>query len=81
VTPCENCHSSRGPGKSPQIPYLAGQYAHYIAFELDMWKRGYRKNSREIMMTIAERLDDQDISALAAYFQRLAATSRASASK
>jgi cytochrome c553 len=46
-----------------------------------MWKRGYRKNSREIMMTIAERLDDQDISALAAYFQQLPATSRASASK
>lgn len=81
LTPCENCHGSRGPGESPQFPYLAGQYASYIALELEIWKRGYRKNSNEIMRAIAERLDDEDISALAAYFQQLPAPTQASASK
>jgi cytochrome c553 len=47
----------------------------------EMWKRGYHKNSLEIMQMIAEKLDDQDISALAAYFQQLSATTQASASK
>jgi cytochrome c553 len=42
-----------------------------------MWKRGYRKNSLEIMQMIAEKLADQDISALAAYFQQLSATTQA----
>jgi len=40
-----------------------------------------RKSSPEIMQMIAERLDDQDISALAAYFQQLPATTRIRAPK
>ena len=57
------------PAKRP--PYLAGQYAQYIAFELQMWRRGYRKNSEEIMLIFANKLDDQDIAAVAAYYQQL----------
>jgi cytochrome c553 len=68
---CNNCHGPGGAGEPPMIPYLAGQYAHYTAFELQMWKRGYRKNSPEAMLQVAKKLDDQDIQAVAAYFQQV----------
>jgi cytochrome c553 len=73
VQACDNCH---GP-----IPYLAGQYARYIAFELQMWQRGYRKSSPEVMFMIATKLDDQDIAALAAYYQQVPASDQTTASK
>jgi len=66
---CDNCHGPGGIGFPPAIPYVAGQYAQYIAFELKMWQRGYRRNSPETIFRIATKLDDQDIAALAAYYQ------------
>jgi cytochrome c553 len=81
VSACENCHGPRGTGDSPAIPYLAGQYAHYIALELQMWRRGYRKNSSDIMLIIAEKLDDHEIESLAAYYQQLRAARPVSTSK
>jgi cytochrome c553 len=53
------------------IPYLAGQYAHYIGFTLQMWQQGFRKNSHDAMEVIAKKLDDQDIAAVAAYYQQV----------
>lgn len=81
VSACENCHGPRGTGDSPAIPYLAGQYAHYIALELQMWRRGYRKNSSDIMLIIAEKLDDHEIESLAAYYQQLRAARPVTTSK
>jgi len=52
------------------IPYLAGQYAHYIAFTLQMWQEGFRKNSPDAMEVMAKELGDQDILAVAAYYQQ-----------
>jgi cytochrome c553 len=78
---CNNCHGPGGTGEPPTIPYLAGQYARYIAFELQMWQRGYRKNSPEVMFMIATKLDDQDIAALAAYYQQVRASAKTAASK
>jgi cytochrome c553 len=78
---CNNCHGPRGSGEPPTIPYLAGQYARYISFELEMWQRGYRKSSSELMVTIAKKLDDQDIAALAAYYQQVRASAKTAASK
>ena len=54
---CNNCHGPGGAGEPPAIPYLAGQYARYIAFQLTMWKRGFRKNSPDAMADVAKRLD------------------------
>jgi cytochrome c553 len=68
---CNNCHGPGGTGEPPAIPYLAGQYAQYITFELQMWQRGYRKNSQDTMLRIAGKLDDRDIAALAAYYQQV----------
>jgi cytochrome c553 len=71
VQACTNCHGPGGAGgEPPAIPYLAGQYAQYIAFELRMWQRGFRKTSPDAMGHIVKNLDDRDIDALAAYFQQ-----------
>ena len=70
VPACGACHGASGAGEPPAIPYLAGQYAHYTAFELEMWRRGLRRNSPEAMALFAGKLDDQEIQALAAYYQQ-----------
>ena len=70
-THCDNCHGPGGSGEPPVIPYLAGQYAHYIAFTLQMWQEGFRKNSPDAMEVIAKKLDDQDILAVAACYQQV----------
>src|SRR6516162_9785410 len=71
---CDNCHGPGGAGEPPAIPYLAGQYAHYIAFTLQMWRQGFRKNSLNTMGVIANKLDDQEITAVAAYYQQVQST-------
>jgi cytochrome c553 len=73
VPGCANCHGADGAGQSPTIPYLAGQYGHYISFELKMWQRGFRNTSGPVMAPIAKMLDDQDVAAVAAYYQQLRA--------
>jgi cytochrome c553 len=74
---CDNCHGPGGAGEPPAIPYLAGQYARYIAFQLTMWKRGFRNNSPNAMADVAKRLDPQEIAAVAAYFQQVDASALA----
>jgi cytochrome c553 len=83
IQACNNCHGPDGAGISPAIPYLAGQYAQYIASELQMWRHGVRNNSPESMALIAKQLDDREIAAVAAFYQqaRAAATTDASAPK
>jgi cytochrome c553 len=71
ISGCENCHGTDGAGESPTIPYLGGQYEHYIALELQMWQRGFRKTSPDAMALFAKKLDDKDIAAVAAYYQQL----------
>jgi cytochrome c553 len=71
---CDNCHGPEGTGEPPTIPYLAGQYAHYIAFTLQMWQQGFRKNSLNTMGVLAKKLDDQEIAAVAAYYQQVQST-------
>jgi cytochrome c553 len=68
---CDDCHGPGGAGEPPAIPYLAGQYAHYIDFQLHMWQRGFRNTSPDAMEYIAKRLDDRQIAAVAAYFQQV----------
>jgi len=76
---CDNCHGPGGSGEPPVIPYLAGQYAHYIAFTLQMWQEGFRKNSPDAMEAIAKKLDDQEILAVAAYYQQVSSSLEAAA--
>jgi cytochrome c553 len=70
IQACNNCHGPDGAGLPPIIPYLAGQYAQYIALELKAWKSGDRKTSPDSMAVIAKQLDDQEIAAVAAFYQQ-----------
>jgi cytochrome c553 len=74
IQACDNCHGPDGAGEPPALPYLAGQYALYIALELRMWQRGYRKNSPDEMAVVARALDDREIAAVAAYYQQVRGT-------
>jgi cytochrome c553 len=67
---CALCHGVDGAGQTPTIPYLGGQYAHYLSFELQMWTLGFRRTSLDAMAMIAPQLDTDDIAALAAYYER-----------
>jgi cytochrome c553 len=64
-------------GEPPAIPYLAGQYASYISNELRMWQSGLRKNSTDTMGLVAKELTDQEIAAVAAYYQQVHGTAEA----
>ena len=74
IQSCDNCHGPGGSGEPPAIPYLAGQYGHYIVFTLQMWRQGFRNNSPDAMGVIANKLDDQEIAAVAAYYQQVKST-------
>jgi cytochrome c553 len=78
---CDNCHGPDGVGEPPAIPYLAGQYASYIASELHMWQGGLRKSSADAMAFVAKQLTDQDIAAVAAYYQQVQGTAEAAVSR
>jgi cytochrome c553 len=66
VPPCATCHSNVGP-----YPLLAGQYAAYISGQLRLMKAGLgpATDGAAIMTPIAQRLSDEDIAAVAAYFE------------
>jgi cytochrome c553 len=69
VQACANCHGPGGAGEAPSYPYLAGQHAPYLANALNAWKSNARNSDpTQQMPTIAKRLNDQDIAALAAFY-------------
>jgi cytochrome c553 len=69
VQGCISCHGPNGSGESPAIPYIGGQYKHYIEVQLKMFRRGYRKSPQ--MGTVGHRLSDDEAAAVAAYFDQL----------
>jgi cytochrome c553 len=55
-------------------PYIAGQSADYLAAELQAWREGKRKNDAgKLMSSVAQQLNDADVSAVSAYFASLGA--------
>jgi cytochrome c553 len=69
VQACNNCHGPDGVGVPYSAPYLAGQSAEYLAGAIKAWHDGTRKNDAgQLMSSVAERLNDADTTAVAAYF-------------
>jgi cytochrome c553 len=69
VQACNNCHGPDGVGVPHAAPYLAGQSAEFLASALKAFQDGTRKNDAgELMRSVAGRLDDADIAAVAGYF-------------
>jgi cytochrome c553 len=79
VQACNSCHGPNGVGVVHAAPYLAGQSAEYLASALKAFQQGTRKNDAgELMRSVAQRLGDGDINAVAGYFasQRFETVSR-----
>jgi cbb3-type cytochrome c oxidase subunit III len=74
VPACTGCHSPDGVGNAQAgFPHLGGQHADYIKKQLTAYRRGERSNDGDtmVMRSIAAKLSDQDIEALAQYIQGL----------
>jgi cytochrome c553 len=69
VPACMTCHAGAG----TNVPHLAGQHAAYLAGQLRLWKTGDRPatGAASIMAPIAQRLNDDQMAAVSAYFGSL----------
>lgn len=68
IVSCKSCHGPDNQGAGPVFPGIAGQHARYIEAQLKAWQSGARKNDpQDLMGTIAGRLNDEDIRAVAAW--------------
>jgi cytochrome c553 len=72
IPACVNCHGPRGTGNPPSVPYLAGQYANYMTYQLELWKDGVRDNdAMNVMSTIAKKMSSEDMRAVSEYYNRV----------
>jgi len=68
VPACAGCHGPAGAGIPAQFPRLGGQYAEYVAAQLQAFRSGARSNDPNGMMRgVASHLTDGQIKALAEY--------------
>lgn len=68
IVACVSCHGADNQGNGPVFPALAGQHAGYIAQQIKAWQDGTRTNDpQHLMLTIAKRMDEQDIAAVSAW--------------
>jgi cytochrome c553 len=66
VPACAGCHSPNGAGIPNQYPRIAGQHQDYATAQLINFRTGARKNSVP-MATIAKRMSDDEMKAVADY--------------
>jgi cbb3-type cytochrome c oxidase subunit III len=65
---CAGCHGPSGAGLPAQYPRLAGQYQEYTETQLKAFRLEERSNDNEkVMRTIAAKLSDAEIKAVAEY--------------
>jgi len=76
-TTCAACHGSDGNSSNPEWPSLAGQHAMYLVRQLRAFREGDRQNA--MMSGQAQRLSNEDMRHLAAYYARLALEPRTAA--
>ncbi|MCW8827385.1 MAG: cytochrome c4 [Gammaproteobacteria bacterium] len=66
VPACESCHGAEGNG-TVQLPRLAGQHKRYLMGQLQDFNSRKRNNDNAIMHSIASKLTELEIDALALY--------------
>lgn len=72
VPACAACHGAAGAGLPAQYPRLAGQYPEYIEAQLKAFRAGERRNdANKMMQSIASRMSDPEIRAVADYISGL----------
>ena len=70
VAACASCHGANGRGIPAQYPRLAGQHQDYTIAQLNAFRAGGRSNSPQ-MTTLAKRMSDDEIKAVADYIAGL----------
>jgi cytochrome c553 len=70
VAACASCHGAAGAGIPVQYPRLAGQQQDYTVAQLTAFRQGGRTNSPQ-MTTLAQRLSDAEMKAVADYIAGL----------
>lgn len=70
VPACAACHGATGAGLPKQFPRLAGQHSDYTVQQLRTFRTGERANA-PMMMTIAAKMSDAEMQAVADYIQGL----------
>jgi cytochrome c553 len=68
---CAACHGANGIAGMPNVPNLAAQNEQYLLKALNDYKSGARKD--DMMSLIVQRLTDEDLANLAAYYAGLGA--------
>ncbi|MGO2132173.1 MAG: c-type cytochrome [Halomonas sp.] len=68
IVSCKSCHGPGNQGVGAIFPGIAGQQAGYIEDQLHAWQNGTRSNDpQDLMVSIAQRMSDEDIHAVAAW--------------
>lgn len=70
IPACAGCHAPNGVGIPAQFARLGGQHQEYTAAQLTAFRSGARHNSPQ-MATIAKRMSDDEIQAVADYIAGL----------
>jgi cytochrome c553 len=70
---CAACHGLAGGPANPLFPALAGQSADFIRLQVELWRTGNRGGGdySDIMEAVVDALSDEDIAAVAAYYESL----------
>ena len=69
---CAGCHGAAGAGLPAQYPRLAGQYSEYSEAQLKAFRAGERRNdTNKVMQSIAAKMSDPEIRAVADYISGL----------
>ncbi len=66
---CAVCHGAAGISSVPDAPHLAGQPEPYLAAQLRAYRSGARQHA--VMNVIAKPLTDDEIAALARWYQSI----------
>jgi len=70
IPACKTCHGDYGEG-TEKLPRLAGQHKRYVADQLRAFNERVRTNDNAVMHTIASKLTELEIEAVALYVSGL----------
>jgi cytochrome c553 len=73
---CQGCHGATGNSEDASFPRLAGQYASYIAKEVEDFKSGLRANNETMAGMAATVESEQDALDIGSYFASQKMTSK-----
>lgn len=70
VAACADCHGAAGHG-TEKLPRLGGQHAQYVETQLRQFVKRERTNDNAVMHTIASKLSELELKAVASYISGL----------